>query len=256
MYKVQEAAKIAGVSVRTLHHYDHIDLLKPSDVGENRYRYYSEEDLKFLQHILFFKELGFPLKKIQEIVNTGFDQDHALTQHAELLQLKKQRIERLLEAIEKTRDELEGRAVLTNDERFNAFMSDTEKITVERYIKHEQATAAVEFKEQATNQESTEDTSASASVQEDVGETADRIYRSIADRMHLPPDHPDVQQDVDNYFMLLNQSFDCTPAVFLRLGDLYVNDSRYTMSIDQHKEGLAAYLRQAIINYAGRLNYA
>ncbi|AQQ55161.1 hypothetical protein B0X71_15575 [Planococcus lenghuensis] len=246
MYKVQEAAKMAGISVRTLHHYDHIDLLKPSDVGENRYRYYSDEDLKSLQHILLFKELGFPLKKIQEIVSSGFDRDHALTQHAELLQLKKQRIERLLETIEQTRSELQGITVLSHDERFSAFAADTAKMSLERYIKEEPPAQAAEAKDPTADQTGTDD----------VGETADRIYRSIAGRMHLPPDHPDVQQDVDDYFVLLNRSFDCTPAVFRRLGDLYVNDSRYTASIDRHKEGLAAYLREAMLSYAGRLHYA
>ena len=59
MYKVQEVAKIAGVSVRTLHHYDGIGLLKPSNIGSNRYRYYNDEDLKLLQHILFFKNSDF-----------------------------------------------------------------------------------------------------------------------------------------------------------------------------------------------------
>lgn len=121
VYKVQEVAKIAGVSVRTLHHYDSIGLLKPSNIGANRYRYYNDEDLKLLQHILFLKELGFPLKKIQEVVAHGFDSNYALTQHIELLRQKKGRLESLIENAEQTLLENAGALALSNHERFDAF---------------------------------------------------------------------------------------------------------------------------------------
>lgn len=121
VYKVQEVAKIAGVSVRTLHHYDSIGLLKPSNIGANRYRYYNGEDLKLLQQILFLKELGFPLKKIQEVVAHGFDSNFALTQHIELLRQKKARLEGLIENAEQTLLENAGALSLTNEERFAAF---------------------------------------------------------------------------------------------------------------------------------------
>lgn len=121
VYKVQEVAKIAGVSVRTLHHYDSIGLLKPSNIGANRYRYYNDEDLKLLQHILFLKELGFPLKKIQEVVAHGFDSNYALTQHIELLRQKKDRLESLIETAEQTLLENAGALALSNQERFDAF---------------------------------------------------------------------------------------------------------------------------------------
>ncbi|MDN7244867.1 TipAS antibiotic-recognition domain-containing protein [Planococcus shenhongbingii] len=121
MYKVQEVAKIAGVSVRTLHHYDSVGLLKPSNIGSNRYRYYNDEDLKLLQHILFFKELGFSLKKIQEIVAEGFDSKFALVQHIELLGKKKRRIEKLIENAERTRLEIEDGEELSDEDRFAAF---------------------------------------------------------------------------------------------------------------------------------------
>lgn len=121
MYKVQEVAKIAGVSVRTLHHYDSIGLLKPSNIGANRYRYYNDEDLKLLQQILFLKELGFPLKKIQEVVAHGFDANYALTQHIELLRQKKERLEQLIDNAEQTLLENAGALTLSNEERFAAF---------------------------------------------------------------------------------------------------------------------------------------
>src|SRR5690606_37616839 len=121
MYKVQEVAKIAGVSVRTLHHYDSIGLLKPSNIGSTRYRYYNDADLRLLQHILFFKEIGFSLKKIQEIVAEGFDTTYALTTHIDLLRKKKERIESLISSAEQTLLENAGAEPLANADRFAAF---------------------------------------------------------------------------------------------------------------------------------------
>ena len=68
-YSVKQVAKLAGVSVRTLHHYDKIGLLKPAERAESRYRYYYRKDLLRLQQILFFKELGFQLNQISDMLN-------------------------------------------------------------------------------------------------------------------------------------------------------------------------------------------
>jgi DNA-binding transcriptional MerR regulator len=135
MYKVQEVAKIAGVSVRTLHHYDSIGLLKPSNIGSNRYRYYNDEDLKLLQNILFFKELGFPLKKIQEIAAEGLDEHYALTQHIKFLEMKKARLEKLIENAELTQREYEGTETLSNEQRFSAFSAKKSEENIKQYIK-------------------------------------------------------------------------------------------------------------------------
>ncbi|TWT03420.1 MerR family transcriptional regulator [Planomicrobium sp. CPCC 101079] len=133
MYKVQEVAKIAGVSVRTLHHYDSIGLMKPSNIGSNRYRYYNDEDLKLLQHILFFKEIGFSLKKIQELVAEGFDPESALAQHSSFLRQKQERLEKLIQNAEMTLHEYQGTKSITNEQRFNAFANDKGIESIDKY---------------------------------------------------------------------------------------------------------------------------
>lgn len=247
MYKVQETSKIAGVSVRTLHHYDHIGLLTPSTIGENRYRYYSDEDLKVLQQILFFKELGFSLKKIQEIGGNKLDQEYALKQHMELLQLKKDRITKLMDGVARTQEELAGGRGLTNEERFAPFVEDNTAFHIERYVKKEESAKKTTLTEETIQKETDSD---------EVGKEADRIYRTVAELMHLPADTPQIQQEMKAYYILLNRSYDCTPAVFRRLADLYVNDARFTASIDRHGEGLAVFLQRAMKIYADRLGYA
>src|SRR5512142_78697 len=102
-YTVQQLARLAGVSVRTLHYYDQIGLLKPSARTAAGYRLYGEADLLRLQQILFFRELDFPLTEIQAILDQpDFDQVKALRDHRLLLQQEADRLGRLLNTIEKT----------------------------------------------------------------------------------------------------------------------------------------------------------
>src|SRR5690625_418571 len=96
--KVKEVADLAGVSVRTLHHYDEIELLTPTETTESGYRIYSQKDLEKLQQILFFRELDFPLKKIKEIINSpSFNQEEALIVQRKMLSKKREKIDEMLQ---------------------------------------------------------------------------------------------------------------------------------------------------------------
>lgn len=97
MKSVKEVSQLSGVSVRTLHYYDEIDLLKPSVVAENGYRYYNRDAVVRLQEILLYRELDFPLKKIKEIVGqAGYNKVQALKDQIKLLELKKSRLEAVI----------------------------------------------------------------------------------------------------------------------------------------------------------------
>ena len=99
---IKEFAQLSGVSVRTLHYYDEIGLLKPCYVDEqNGYRFYDENSLERMQEILFYRELDFPLKSIAEILaSPNYDKQKALAEQKRLLTLKKDRLTRLIEALE------------------------------------------------------------------------------------------------------------------------------------------------------------
>src|SRR5690625_3888130 len=95
--KVKEVADLAGISVRTLHHYDEIGLLIPEETTKAGYRVYSDKNLETLQQILFFKELGFPLKKIKEIIDSpSFDRQEALEMQHNMLLEKKRRLDKMI----------------------------------------------------------------------------------------------------------------------------------------------------------------
>ncbi len=111
--KVKEVADLVGVSVRTLHHYDEIGLLTPDEVTEAGYRIYSEENLENLQQILFFRELGFPLKRIKEIIHDpSFNKTEALELHKNML-MKKQ-LNQLINTIDKTLLNMKGERKMSN----------------------------------------------------------------------------------------------------------------------------------------------
>jgi len=118
-YTVNQLAKLAGVTVRTLRFYDEIGLLKPAFIAENGYRYYREKELLILQQILFFRELGFELKQIQEILGqSDFDQLKTLQSHKNVLRKNIERIKTLLITIDKTINHLEGKQTMSEKEIF------------------------------------------------------------------------------------------------------------------------------------------
>ncbi|MEO6306134.1 MAG: MerR family transcriptional regulator, partial [Bacteroidia bacterium] len=120
---VNKLAKLAGVSVRTLHHYDKIGLLKPSVRTDSNYRYYGKEELLRLQQILFYKELDLSLTQIAEILDDpGFDTINALHSHKQEMQKRKDRFEQLLLTIDKTIINLKNKTEKMNyEEMYKGF---------------------------------------------------------------------------------------------------------------------------------------
>ena len=102
MKSISQVAKLTGVSIRTLQYYDEIGLLKPSKLTAAGYRMYDDNALQILQQILFFKELGFPLKEIKAILEKpDFDRIAAFKKQKELFLLKRDRLDRLIQLLER-----------------------------------------------------------------------------------------------------------------------------------------------------------
>ncbi|MBO9519464.1 MAG: MerR family transcriptional regulator [Porphyrobacter sp.] len=121
-YTVKQLARLSGVSVRTLHHYDEIGLLRPAFIGENRYRYYGREELLRLQDILFHRELGVPLQEIARLLELqGGDRAAILREHREWLAQRVERSRQLLRTIDRTIAELNGEGTMKDDELYKGF---------------------------------------------------------------------------------------------------------------------------------------
>ena len=110
MFTVKQLSRLAGVTPRTLHHYDAIGLLKPSAVGENGYRYYADESLLRLQQILFYRELDLPLEQIKQIMGRrDFDLLTALAGHRTELGKRIERLQRPVQTVDSTLEHLKGK---------------------------------------------------------------------------------------------------------------------------------------------------
>ena len=139
-YTVSQLAALSGVSVRALHHYDEMGLLKPAFIGSNGYRYYGREELLRLQQILFHRELGLALDEIRRAIDTpGFDRAAALREHREKLVAETARLRELLRTIDDTLADLEGGNVMNETVMYRGFDAEArtrhEAWAIERYGK-------------------------------------------------------------------------------------------------------------------------
>jgi MerR family transcriptional regulator, multidrug-efflux activator len=250
-YTVKQAADLAGVSVRTLHHYDHIGLLRPFAVTEARYRLYNQRDLERLQQILFFRELGFELRKIGEILNSpDFDARRALLAHRELLVEKQNRLGRLIQTIDESISRLEREEPMNDNSMFQGFDSERVEEQIARYRDE-----AIEKYGKETVERSEEQVRSLSQDQWNAiePETTD-INQRLAELMDThAADSPEAQEQIERWYDLLNRHFSSyTADAFAGLGELYVADERFTAHYDQVRPGLAVYFRDGMKDFAER----
>lgn len=251
-YYIKELAKLAGISVRTLHYYDEIGLLKPSNITESGYRLYEESDLIRLQQIMFFKEMDLPLKEIRHLMdNPKFDGKEALEAHRKYLTKKQQRLSRIIQSIDRTLLEMEGELNMTNNERFKAFdMKEIENMK----NKYRDEVREKYSKESVAECEKRTDSYKELDWQR-IQNKGFAITEGIASLMDQGYDSPDVQKLVADYRQFITDNFyNCTPEIFRGLGDLYVCDERFTMYYEKYRDGLAEFMKKAMHYYCDQLS--
>jgi len=251
-YKVKEASDIAGVSVRTLQHYDNIGLLEPESVSPAGYRLYSDRDLEKLQQVLFFVELGFSLKETGEIINSpGFDRKKALAAHRKFLEEKRDRLNRMIISVDKTIKSIEGGGKMRKKEMFGAFDA---KAFEKHRNKYAEETKQLYGHTEAFRESERKTAGYGKEDWEKILSMAGTIFLKIAGLMDKAPSSLEVQEAVGEWRQYITDSFyNCTPEIFRGLGDLYTADERFTKNIDKIKPGLAAYLKEAITIYCDSL---
>lgn len=242
MMKVKEVADLVGVSVRTLHHYDEIGLLSPDAITESGYRLYSNDNLETLQQILFFKELDFPLKKIKEIIKSPtFNREQALFMHRKLLLEKRNRLDVMIRTIDKTISYTKGEIQMSNQEKFEGF--DFSQNPYEQEARERWGDEAIDQSKAKVGKMSKDEQAA-------MGEKMNEIYRNLAALRHESPASPESQATIKKWYDILNKMGNYSLEAFKGLGQMYVDDERFTKNIDQFGEGLAAFMRDAMAVYA------
>ena len=233
--QIKEFAEQIGVSVRTLHYYDEIGLLKPSEVdAQNGYRFYDERSLERMQEILFYRELDFSLKTIAQILSSpDYDKQQALTRQRKLLLAKKERLERLIDAL----DSMEkGEGFMKPDNEYE----DLKNKYAEEVRQRWGSTDA--YKE---SQQRNTDFSQAASL-------LDAVFEEFAelDRSGTSPDDEAAKIQVEKLQRCITDNFyTCTNEILAGLGQMYAADVRFKNNIDKHGEGTAEFISQCIKSY-------
>lgn len=242
MRTVNEVSKLTGVSVRTLHHYDAINLLKPAKITAAGYRLYDDAALNRLQNILMFRELEFPLKEIRKILdNPAFDPAEALNQQIKLLELKKKHIEKLISSAREIREK--G----VNKMNFNAFnKTEIDQYAAEVKEKWGSTQAYTEY-EQKTAQKTIPEL-------EKTGKQLMLLFAEMGSLRHLSPSDKTVQEKTGELQSFITDNYyTCTNEILSGLGQMYVNDERMKSNIDKTGgEGTAEFVSQAISFYCSR----
>ncbi|WP_238917869.1 MerR family transcriptional regulator [Clostridium sp. YIM B02555] len=239
--KINEVAKLTGITTRTLHYYDEIGLLKPSQITDAGYRLYDENSLSELQQILFFRELNFPLNEIKEIMtNSEYDKTEALKKHKELLLKKRERIDKLVTLVENT---IKGDGEMS----FKEFDMTEIESAKKKYAK--------EVKERFGNTEAYAESEEKAKNYgkeqwREIDAESKKLLKAFADNMDKTPDSEDVQKLVKEWQNFITKSFyKCTNEILQGLGMMYVEDERFKKNIDSNGEGTAEFISKAIEIY-------
>ncbi len=240
----KEVAKITGVSVRTLHHYDAIAALSPSRNPENGYREYSDNDMDKLQQILFFKECGFSLAQIKVLLSSpSFDREKAFNLQKKFLLHEKRRIELMLETLEKSVQSMKGEMTMSIKDKFQGF-----DFTNNPY----EDEARRLWGDKAVDQSNAHIKSLPQTEQEAIVKGMDNLFTDLAKIRNEAPDSATAQVAMDKMYNYFNASFGYRYSLeaFAGVGQMYVTDKRFTVNIDKYGDGLSKFLSEAMKIYA------
>jgi DNA-binding transcriptional MerR regulator len=239
---VGELTKLTGVTVRTLHHYDELGLVSPSQRTRAGYRLYSDSDVLRLHQVLLFRELGLPLEEIACALDDVESQEELLREHRGVLLVRRARLDEMLTALDARLSAFEKGSTMSTEEMkalFDGF--DPTEYDEEVQQRWGQSEA---FKESARR---------TKRYGKDEWDQYKREARSLADRivacMHagVAPDDDALQRLVEEHRMLIDRWFyPCSVAHHRRLATLYVSDPRFSANLDQTAPGYAHYLSEAI----------
>lgn len=247
-YTVKELAEYSGVSVRTLHWYDEIGLLKPACVGANGYRYYEEEELLLLQQILFYRKLGIPLKEIQKLLGSSdFDKIGALLNHRELLIKTINHSKELIETIDRTINHIKGK-IRMKDEEFYAGFDAAKQEEYEQYLVKYHGTVAedliLESKKKTKDWEKAD--------WKGVQKEGEEIYKKIGQCIDqgLGPKDDQVQSLIARHYQLMERFYTVSKDVYVGLSQLYAEHPDFRKWFKKRHPKLVEFIAEAMRVFA------
>ncbi|MDA8353201.1 MAG: MerR family transcriptional regulator [Firmicutes bacterium] len=249
-YTVQKLAQLAGVSSRTLRYYDEIGILNPARINASGYRIYGPAEVDRLQQILFYKELGFRLEQIKQIVtDPGFDRTRALQEHRQQLLAERKRLDVLIHNVEKTIAFMEGKQTMTDKDKFEGFKEQLIEENEKKYgeeIRAKYGDEVVDRSNEKLKNMTQEQFEKFKHLEKEIKTTLAKAFKNgdpasdIAQRAaHLHKQW--LTHCWDNY----------NKEAHAGLAQMYVDDPRFTAYYDEEQPGMAKFLRDAIHIYTG-----
>ncbi len=250
-YTVKQLSALAGVTVRALHHYDEIGLLRPTQVGANGYRYYDDAALYRLQQILLYREVGLELAQIMALLDQpDFDVVEALRQHRDALLDRVDHVHDLIATVDETLAHLTEGAPMSRKKLFKPF-SEAKQKQYEREIRLEHGPDNVN--------ESVRRWGSYTSVEKDaILEEGNAIYSAIVDALEAgtPHNSGEVQALMARWHDHLRYFYEPTPDILRGLGELYNTHPDFQKNFAAMHTHLAEYMREAIDWYVDALETA
>ncbi|SDO37454.1 DNA-binding transcriptional regulator, MerR family [Nakamurella panacisegetis] len=247
-YSVGQVARLTGITVRTLHHYDRIGLLEAADRSGAGYRRYSDADLDRLQHILFYRELGFSLEDVATVLDQpGANSSEHLRRQHELLQKRIARLTVMVKAVEKEMEAHQMGIALTPEEKFEIFGPN--------YSEDYEAEAQQRWGDTEAWQQSQSRTSKFTKADwQRVKTETDDLNRRLAASMSsgMASDSLEAMDLAQEHLRAIEVFYDCSYAMHRGIGDMYLADERFTQTYEELAPGLARWLRDAIHANADR----
>ncbi|MFC3504637.1 MerR family transcriptional regulator [Micromonospora krabiensis] len=242
-YTVGQVAKVAGVTVRTLHHYDEIGLLSPSGRTAAGYRRYDDADLERLQLIRYYRELGFPLEEIAAILDDpAADPAAHLRRQHELLTVRVKRLQEMVAAIEFAMEARKMNIRLTPEERFEVFGDFDPDAHAEEAEQRWGGTDAYRESTRRASRYGKDDWLRIKEENEDWGRRIVAVQASGA-----PADGPEAMELAEEHRQIISRWFyECSYEIHTGLADMYLADERFTAHYEAMAPGLAGYLSEAI----------
>lgn len=245
-YTVQKLGKLAGVSTRTLRYYDEIGILKPARINSSGYRIYGQKEVGCLQQILFYKEMGFELSVIKEVLSAkNFDEVHALTSHLDRLLTKRNQLDLLIENVNKTIAYKKGRISMSDKEKFEGFKKKLVEENEEKYGK--------EIREKYSDEVVDKANQKMLQMTEEEYEAFKKLEQEILDTLAAAYETKDPCGDLGQKAANLHKQWlsytwkEYSKEAHKGLVEMYVADERFTAYYDKKQPGLAAFLRDAVI---------
>jgi MerR family transcriptional regulator, thiopeptide resistance regulator len=242
MFTVKQLSKLAGVTPRTLRHYDAIGLLKPSQMGKNGYRYYNEDSLLRLQQILFYRELDMRLEDIKKIViRRDFDVTGALQSHKDALRNQVTRLNRLIRTVDKTMEYLKGEKQMSNRDLFYGFSEEEQgKYALEAGQLYNPDTVIASNKKWK---------SYSAAEKERIMTEGNAIYVDLIAAISRGVADPQVQTLIERWHKHIEYFWRPTDDQLIALANSYFDDPRFKANFDKMDSRLARFMGEAVKIY-------